>query len=434
MKNVLWAWTLLTYAFLFFAHSGAVHAHRQSASTASSAPVIAVDLSPIVVLPYVADPNVKGPLSRMRLEDGVETMTTRKIGNGDVVSRDLFILQITQSLEGGYDSVNIYDKGIVSWGIMQWCARYGSLTEALKYVKRRLLATGQARIWNKYFASNGLDVDSKELIAFGTPLTTPMEIRIAIRGTGKVGKYDPNLVDHWAVVLARAGRQPVIESLQVEYASKIVDAVLQQRLSEITFHAPGRAGATPEDLAANDPYAEALIFALWTNNPQHAFQYVTEAANAAHKGSAADDPSLFAPGAFRAALYQRCASSAFSNWQQRAQLVQEREMEVRSAAPYELTPFEQGYQVIVAERKSLRLTEVASRHLTEDRPLPIYVLPVMPDPFITVPNRRTTTPGVPWCRYISPIPQQKPDIRNDWLMPTEFLKESRPDTVTASGR
>jgi hypothetical protein len=261
----------------------------------------------------------------------------------------------------------MYDKGIVSWGIMQWAARYGSLTECFKYIKRRLLATGQSKLWDKYFVSNGLDVDSNNLIVYGQELTTPMATRIAFRGTGKVGKYDLNLVQHWAIVLARAGRQPAIADLQVEYASKTVDAVLERRLNGISFQPPGRNGITPEDLAANDPYSEALIFALWTNNPLHAYEYVADAANAAHKVSVSDDPALFPPGAFRFALFQRCASSEFSNWQQRADLVEAREMQVRTSAPYLLTPFEQGYQVVVAERKSLHLTQLASRGMSRPR-------------------------------------------------------------------
>jgi len=351
-----------------FPTASSAHHHRRhtpSVSTVDVAPP--EDLSPVVVLPYVADPSVKGPLSRMRLEDGIETNTTRSIERSDVVSRDLFILQITQSLEGGFDSVNMYDKGIVSWGIMQWAARYGSLTECFKYIKRRLLATGQSKLWDKYFVSNGLDVNSDNLIVYGQELTTPMATRIAFRGTGKVGKYDLNLVQHWAIVLARAGRQPAIANLQVEYASKIVDAVLERRLNGVSFQPPGRSGITPEDLAANDPYSEALIFALWTNNPLHAYEYVADAANAAHKVSVSDDPALFPPGAFRSALFQRCASSEFSNWQQRANLVEAREMQVRTSAPYLLTPFEQGYQVVVAERKSLHLTQLASRSMSRPR-------------------------------------------------------------------
>ena len=369
--KILGTLVLTLAAAVLFPTASSAHHHRTHSSESKPVPAPPPeDLSPVEVLPYVADPTVKGPLSRMRLEDGVETPSTRKIGRDDVVSRDLFILEITQSLEGGFDSVNIYDKGIVSWGIMQWAARYGSLTECFKYIKRSLLASGQQRVWNKYFVSNGLDVNTNNLIVYGQELTTPMAVRIAFRGTGKVGKYDPNLVQHWAVVLARAGRQPQIAKLQVEYASKIVDAILQRRLNGVNFQPPGRDGITSEDLAANDPYSEALIFALWTNNPQHAYQYVADAANAAHKVSVSDDPALFTPGAFRTALFQRCASSEFSNWQQRAELVEDREMQVRTSAPYLLTPFEQGYQVVIAARKSIRLTQLASRSMEKPRVAP----------------------------------------------------------------
>lgn len=324
-----------------------------------------VDLSPIVVEPYAlpdaTDAAHASFLRRMNLENGVKVDDTRRIRPSDVRSRDLFVLDITQSLEGGFDSVNVYDKGILSWGIMQWAARYGSLNQSLIFIKRRLWAQKRKSVWDKTFVANGLDVDRDGLIAYGHPLRTPADIRLAFRGSLKVGRYDPKLAGHWALTFARAGRQPAIAALQVEYASHIVDAVLNKRLSGLPYHAPGRDGLTATDLAGSDPYAEALVFALWTNNPRHAFQYVRQAATEARAASASDDPRLWAPGAFSEALLQRCRESRFGNWQQRARAIEAREQAVRDGSPEHWTPFERQYLAVLAVRKARRAFELANQ-------------------------------------------------------------------------
>ena len=55
-----------------------------------------------------------GFLKRMSLKNGVEVHSTRWIEPGDVTTRNLFILSAAQPLESGFDSVNLYDKGVLS--------------------------------------------------------------------------------------------------------------------------------------------------------------------------------------------------------------------------------------------------------------------------------------------------------------------------------
>lgn len=331
----------------------------------------ALDLSPIAVqafvLPAPTDSAQASFNKKMNLENGVLVKGTRWIEPPQVKSRDLFILDITQSLEGGFDSVNMYDKGIASWGVMQWSAHEGSLGQALIYIKRRLLATHRADLWHRLFAANGLDVDGEGLILYGKHAPDAASARLALRGTSRVGNYDPNLAVHWASVLARAGRQPEIEALEEEYASHIVDDVLDKRLTGLPYHEPGRVGLTAADLADNDPYAQALVFALWTNNPRHAFEYIEDAARAARSVSASDNPAYWAPGAFSNALLRLCLNSRFGNWQERAAMIEARAQAVRSAPAAILTPFEARYQTVLAERKERRFVEIASRRQVERR-------------------------------------------------------------------
>lgn len=346
------------------------HSHRFHESRTADSPA-PIDLSPIAIQPFTvpapADPGQASFQKRMNLENGVLVKGTRWIEPAQVTSRDLFILNITQSLEGGFDSVNMYDKGVASWGIMQWSAHEGSLGQALVFIKRRLLATHQAVLWNRLFVANGLDANSAGLILYGKPVADAASARLGFRGTAKVGGYDPSLSGHWAGVLARAGRQPEIDALEVEYASHIVDDVLDKRLAGLPYHSPGRTGLTAADLADNDPYAEALVFALWTNNPRHAFQYIQNAARAARSVSVCDDPAYWSPGAFSDALLRLCLNSRFGNWQERAAMIEARAQAVRSAPASTLTPFEAHYQTILAERKERRFVELASRHSMEQR-------------------------------------------------------------------
>jgi hypothetical protein len=324
-----------------------------------------INLSPVSVqayhLPTDTDPAQALYLRKLNLEEGLYAHFTRAITKKDVDTPELFVLDITQSLEGGFDSVNLYDRGILSWGLMQWSARSGSLAHALVYVKRRLLATGKRKIWQKTFVANGLDVDANNLIVYGKPMATPEQMRVAFRGTMQVSKYDPALATHWVTTMARAGRQPDIASLEVEYASNIVQALMHRRLDGLPFRPKGRSGVTLADLAGGSPYDQALVFALWTNNPRHSLEYVADAANAAHTVSEYDDPALWPSGAFSDALMRRCQTSRFGNWRQRANLIQARALFVRTAAPGDLSPFEAHYQTVLAARKAKRLEEIAIR-------------------------------------------------------------------------
>ena len=347
----------------------APHHHHRRHHRPSAPEEIKLDLTPVAVVPYVVpvvtnDPSRASFLKRMNLENGVEVRSTRWIEPRDVTTRNLFILSVTQSLEGGFDSVNVYDKGVLSWGVMQWTAATDSLPPTLIYVKRRLLQTGQGRVWDKVFVKQGLDVDGRGLIAFGKPLSTPDDMRLAFRGSKIPGNYDPKVATYWATVMARAGRQPAVQQFQREYAQRIVDDVLTRPLPGVPYHLPGHDEATVEALTGGDPYAQALIFALWTNNPRHAREYVADAAKLSRQASGSDNPADWGDGTFREALLQRCRVSRFGNWKQRAALIEDRAQALRTTSPDALTPYERRCQADLAVRKA-RLVQLASRHKSD---------------------------------------------------------------------
>jgi hypothetical protein len=331
------------------------HHHRHNSKVPAAPAQVVLDLTPVAVQPYVVPPAAAiAPaqasfLKRMNLENGVEVRSTRWIEPGDVTTRNLFILSVTQSLEGGFDSVNLYDKGVLSWGIMQWTAGTGSLPPVLTYIKRRLIQTGQARVWNKVFVAQGIDANARGLIVYGKPLATSDDMRLAFRGSLIPGNYDPKMADYWATVMARAGRQPAVQEFQREYAQQIVDALL-------TRSVPGQ-GATVARLCGGDAYAEALAFALWTNNPRHAEEYLGDAAQAARHQTGQSDPALWGAGTFREALLARCRVSRFSNWQVRAALIAARAQALHTAPLSALTPYERTCQAALSTRK----TQIAAK-------------------------------------------------------------------------
>lgn len=365
MKRLLKTTTLF-FLILGAAPSAMAAHHRHHHQHGAEAPKqVVLDLTPVAVQPYVLPDMTRNParfnfLRRMNLENGVEVRSTRWIRPEEVTTRNLFILDVTQSLEGGFDSVNLYDKGVLSWGVMQWTAATDSLPPVLVYIKRRLMGAGQGRVWDKVFRAQGLDVDARGLIVYGKPLATPDDMRLAFRGSRRVGNYDPKVTNYWATVFARAGRQAPVQQFQREYAQRVVDDVLTRPLPGVPYHAP-RHDATVAGLTGGDPYAQALVFALWTNNPRHAREYIGDAAQAARVSATADDPALWPDGAFRKALLKRCQVSRFGNWRQRGTAIEARAEAMQTSDPARLSPYERGCQTALAARKAHSML-LASRH------------------------------------------------------------------------
>ena len=338
--------TLLYCALLTPAALASAH-HRHHHHTSAPPKQVVLDLTPVIVQPYDAvlptSPVQASYQKRMNLENGVEVRGTRGIAPSDVTTRNLFILSVTQSLEGGYDSVNLYDKGVLSWGLMQWTAGTGSLPPMLTYLKRRLMRTGQKAVWDKVFIGQGLDADAQHLFAYGKPLLTSDDMRRAFRGSALPGNYDPKITNYWAVVFARAGRQSAVQQFQCEYAEQVVDSVLAQTTPSQKTTLAG--------LCGRDPFAEALLFALWTNNPRHASEYAGDAVRLARQKTGESDPALWGPSAFRDALLARCRTSRFSNWKERGELIASKAAALHTAPPALLTPYERVCQTALSARK-----------------------------------------------------------------------------------
>lgn len=129
------------------------------------------------------------------------------------------ILQEISGFEGGFDTVNTYDRAKVTWGFVQWTGGSESdLTQTLTIIKRR-----HPDAFAKSFQAYGIDVVRDQLVI------TPPGGGAAIKGdeAAKAIMKNPRL----AAVLAHAGRNQEIQKGEVEAAAEIeIDHALSMRI------------------------------------------------------------------------------------------------------------------------------------------------------------------------------------------------------------
>jgi hypothetical protein len=129
------------------------------------------------------------------------------------------ILTAVASNEGGFSSINTYDKAIISWGFVQWTGpERSALTQALTLLKEVYPSAFATR-----FVRYGIDVASDQLVLTqgdGTALRG-RAAALAIQGSPKL-----------TAVVARAGLDPSVQRGQIEAAVKaMVDGALGTTLS-----------------------------------------------------------------------------------------------------------------------------------------------------------------------------------------------------------
>jgi hypothetical protein len=248
------------------------------------------------------------------LERGVLVRPTVRFTPACNDPRDL-IMSATAAVEGGYDSVNMYDLGIVSWGILQSAAHAGPLQELLGFIKQR-----RPDLFQQYFGRYGLDVVRGQFVyqgkAFpieerqpGAPVPKNTALRLLFRGRAERGAYDEQVIRRWATVFASAGRDPAVQELQRQFARTQVDTVLNGRRRILRGH-------SPEQLLRGNVTALATFFSLRVNNPKRAYLDLQNAVNSAGGPQAGADR-------IAAAFYNILNASTFNHgrWRLRARAV-----------------------------------------------------------------------------------------------------------------
>jgi hypothetical protein len=129
------------------------------------------------------------------------------------------ILQAISGFEGGFDTVNTYDRAKVTWGFVQWTGgRHSDLTQTLTIIKQQ-----HPEAFAQSFQAYGIDVVSDQLVI------TPPDGSAAIEGDAAAAAIMRN--PRLAAALAHAGRSDDIQTGQVQAASQIeIEHALSQQV------------------------------------------------------------------------------------------------------------------------------------------------------------------------------------------------------------
>ena len=183
---------------------------------------------------------------------------------------------------GAFDKVQMYDNGILSWGIKQWTLHRGSLQGILRFINSKLARS----LWTEIFP--GINFQNEKILINGTAYAVPQKdgdtadraLRKTFRGKENPEEFDEAKVKYWLTVFATAGRHPNIQKLQFEYAvislkknvDKLLGEVLKARndvkASEVRNYL--RVGHYIE----SSPIALALFNGMETQNPQWTYRYL----------------------------------------------------------------------------------------------------------------------------------------------------------------
>lgn len=227
---------------------------------------------------------------------GKSSQSTTRISPELISDKYDLAIVVASSVEGTFDKVNMYDRGIISWGIKQWTIHAGSLQKLLAFIRKRLRERGLSNLWDQLFP--GLNVIGEVLIYENVkyPTSNKLALMRLFRGTESKSRYDENIVDKWINLFALAGRNPVIQSLQIEYAKgelkKLLDSDLGKILSRLRKCKSSKGWCktiksfknfNPDNYGRIGQYLEsrsksmALFNGMYTQNPVWTYIYLKRA-------------------------------------------------------------------------------------------------------------------------------------------------------------
>jgi len=206
------------------------------------------------------------------------------------------------NVEGRYDSVQTYDAGILSFGIMQWTLHAGSLQKFLGFLKDKSGPEGRAAFQDD-FVAQGIDVKPTggqyQLVYNGK------EYPLGSHGAGKAAidklvREDKASARKWSEVFHAAGADPRVQKAQFERAKDMFretqgvtfgDKIVDQSLEACpnTFHAKHRDQyGKAEGWMSASPKAAALFFSMRVNNPKYANAAFLKAIDAFYDANGTD--------------------------------------------------------------------------------------------------------------------------------------------------
>ena len=158
------------------------------------------------------------------------------------------------SVEGRYDSVQTYDAGILSFGIMQWTLHAGSLQKFLGFLKDRSGPEGRAAFQDD-FAAKGIDVKpggGQYQLSYNGK-----EYALGADGEGKdaidkLVRQDKDTARTWADIFAAAGADPRVQKAEFERAKESKAPAIPKSCSTARSRtsAPSRRSTSPSPAPA----------------------------------------------------------------------------------------------------------------------------------------------------------------------------------------
>jgi hypothetical protein len=243
---------------------------------------------------------------------------------------DMAVAVAAQVETGGYyDKVQMYDRGILSWGIKQWTLHRGSLQQLLGFIKARL----EPSLWDQLFP--GIDIQGTRLVVNGNSLQVPREdddpaglaLRRSFRGSEDPKKLNTSIMDNWLSVFALAARNPSVQQLQLEYAAKSLKDNLNKHLGrtlkarkdvkQIEVQNYRRVG----DYIEGSSLALALFNSMETQNPKWTYIYLKRVVDRLAGRHGGYDVKRWPPGwqeMFVRELTKEFSESGFACWGARA--------------------------------------------------------------------------------------------------------------------
>ncbi len=208
------------------------------------------------------------------------TPSLARIRPGSVAGPLAVAVAATSGVEGAYDKVQTYDRGILSWGIKQWTLHAGSLQKLLGFIQRRLVERGRPDLWARLFPGMSIR-NGKELWVDGKPYVGQTKLMRLIRNSTSKTGYDRPHLERWMRLFVIAGRNPIIQELQMEHAKNSLSAALNKNPRQAFKRSNGKWGfkrmsgtRRVGDYLGNDGRAIALFQSMYTQLPAWALTYV----------------------------------------------------------------------------------------------------------------------------------------------------------------
>jgi hypothetical protein len=174
------------------------------------------------------------------------------------------ILQAISGFEGGFDSVNTYDRAKVTWGFVQWAGgSHSDLTQTLTIIKQQHAAAFAAN-----FTAYGIDVVSNQLVI------TPPDGSPALKGDAAADAIMRN--PRLAAVMAHAGRNTEIQKGEVQAASQL--EIDKARSQSVSFVAGAQTVITTAGALITSEYGVGLLANTFVHSGSGAAQTTVHAA------------------------------------------------------------------------------------------------------------------------------------------------------------